>query len=176
MIPLALVQNTLAAIIRADGSPRYAMMTMAVGALLNIILDPVAIFVLGWGIRGAAYATIFGQFVSFLLCAGYLIRSKTFRLHVRDFRPDGRVLLKVVPLGGSSFMTQISIVVVTIVNNKQLVSYGARSEYGGDIPLAAFVVIMKLFQIVLNIAIGFAAGAQPIIGFHYGAKRYDRVK
>ena len=110
--------------------PRYAMMTMAVGALLNIILDPVAIFV-GMGNPRAAYATIFGQFVSFLLCAGYLIRSKTFRLHVRDFRPDGRVLLKVVPLGGSSFMTQISIVVVTIVNNKQLVSYGAVGIYGG---------------------------------------------
>ncbi|MDR3172390.1 MAG: MATE family efflux transporter [Treponema sp.] len=176
MMPLALAQNTLAAIIRADGSPRYAMMSMAVGAILNIIFDPITIFVWGWGIKGAAYATIFGQFVSFVLCALYLYRSKTFRVRPSDFKPNWNAIKLVIPLGGSSFMTQISIVIVTVVNNKLLVSYGALSEYGSDIPLAAFVVIMKLFQIVLNIAIGIAAGAQPIIGFNYGAKRYDRVK
>lgn len=87
MMPLALAQNTLAAIIRADGSPRYAMFTMAVGAVLNILLDPLAIFVLDWGIKGAAWATIFGQFVSFLLAAAYLFRSKAFRLKPRDFLP-----------------------------------------------------------------------------------------
>jgi len=176
MIPLALVQNMLAAIIRADGSPRYAMITMAVGAILNIIFDPITIFVWGWGIKGAAYATIFGQFISFILCALYLRRSKTFRIRLSDFKPNWRAIKSVIPLGGSSFLTQISIVIVTVVNNKLLVSYGAMSEYGADIPLAAFVVIMKLFQIVLNIAIGIAAGAQPIIGFNYGAGRYDRVK
>jgi putative MATE family efflux protein len=176
MIPLALAQNTLAAIIRADGSPRYAMMAMAVGAVLNIIFDPITIFVWGWGIQGAAYATIFGQFVSFVLCALYLRRSKTFRVRLSDFMPDWKAIKPVIPLGGSSFLTQISIVLITVVNNKLLVSYGAMSVYGPDIPLAAFVVIMKLFQIVLNIAIGIAAGAQPIIGFNYGAERYDRVK
>jgi putative MATE family efflux protein len=176
MIPIALAQNTLAAIIRADGSPRYAMMSMAVGAVLNIIFDPITIFVWGWGIKGAAYATIFGQLVSFVLCALYLRRSKTFRIRLSDFRPDWKALKPVIPLGGSSFLTQISIVIITVVNNKLLVFYGAMSEYGSDIPLAAFVVIMKLFQIILNIAIGIAAGAQPIIGFNYGAERYDRVK
>ena len=176
MIPLALVQNTLAAIIRADGSPHYAMITMAVGAILNIIFDPITIFVWGWGIKGAAYATIFGQFISFILCALYLRRSKTFRIRLLDFKPNWRAIKSVIPLSGSSFLTQISIVIVTVVNNKLLVSYGAISEYGADIPLAAFVVIMKLFQIVLSIAIGIAAGAQPIIGFNYGAGRYDRVK
>jgi putative MATE family efflux protein len=176
MIPIALAQNTLAAIIRADGSPRYAMMAMAVGAVLNIIFDPITIFVWHWGIQGAAYATIFGQAVTFVLCAVYLRRSKTFRVHVSDFRPDWKAMKSVIPLGGSSFLTQISIVIITVVNNKLLVSYGARSEYGSDIPLAAFVVIMKLFKIVLNIAIGIAAGAQPIVGFNYGAKRFDRVK
>jgi putative MATE family efflux protein len=176
MIPLALAQNTLAAIIRADGSPRYALMAMAVGAVLNIIFDPITIFVWGWGIQGAAYATIFGQFVSFVLCAIYLRRSKTFRVRPSDFIPKWKAIKPVLPLGGGSFLTQISIVVITVVNNKLLVAYGAKSPYGPDIPLAAFVVIMKLFQIVLNIAIGIAAGAQPIIGFNYGAKRYDRVK
>jgi putative MATE family efflux protein len=176
MIPLALAQNTLAGIIRADGSPRYAMMSMAVGAVLNIIFDPITIFVWGWGIKGAAYATIFGQLVSFILCAFYLRHSKTFRIRAADFLPRWKAIKPVIPLGGSSFLTQISIVIITVVNNKLLVSYGAMSPYGPDIPLAAFVVIMKLFQIILNIAIGIAAGAQPIIGFNYGAQAYDRVK
>ena len=176
MMPLALVQNTLASIIRADGSPRYAMGAMLVGAVLNIIGDPVAIFALGLGIKGAAYATIIGQFVSFLICAAYLRKSKSFRLSLASFRPDFPQIKRVAALGTSSFLTQLSIVVITVINNILLVSYGAQSVYGADIPLAAFVVIMKLFQIVLNIAIGIAAGAQPIVGYNYGAGHYDRVK
>lgn len=176
MMPLALVQNTLASIIRADGSPQYAMGAMLVGAVLNIIGDPVAIFVLGMGIKGAAWATILGQFVSFLICAAYLARSKTFRICGGSFKLRAKILRQVMALGTSSFLTQLSIVVITVINNILLVQYGARSEYGADIPLAAFVVIMKLFQIVLNIAIGIAAGAQPIVGYNYGAKKYARVR
>lgn len=176
MMPLALVQNTLASIIRADGSPKYAMGAMLVGAILNIIGDPVAIFVLDWGIKGAAYATILGQFVSFLICVFYLTRSKTFRICKASFRPDFTLLKQVMALGTSSLLTQLSIVIITIVNNILLVQYGAISSYGADIPLAAFVVIMKLFQIVLNIAIGIAAGAQPLVGYNYGAKNFDRVR
>lgn len=176
MMPLALVQNTLASIIRADGSPKYAMGAMLVGAVLNIIGDPVAIFVLELGIQGAAWATILGQFVSFCICAAYLTRSKTFRISLASFRPDFKLLKQVMALGASSFLTQLSIVVITIVNNILLVKYGALSPYGEDIPLAAFVVIMKLFQIVLNIAIGIAAGAQPIVGYNYGAKKFARVR
>ena len=176
MMPLALVQNTLASIIRADGSPKYAMGAMLVGAVLNIIGDPVAIFVLRLGIKGAAYATILGQFVSFLICAAYLTRSKSFRISRASFRLDLRLLKQIMALGASSFLTQLSIVVITIINNILLVQYGAVSAYGADIPLAAFVVIMKLFQIVLNIAIGIAAGAQPIVGYNYGARKYDRVR
>lgn len=176
MMPLALVQNTLASIIRADGSPKYAMGAMLAGAVLNIIGDPVAIFVLDMGIQGAAWATILGQFVSFLICAAYLARSKTFRISLGSFVLIGKLIKRVMALGASSFLTQLSIVVITIVNNILLVQYGAQSDYGADIPLAAFVVIMKLFQIVLNIAIGIAAGAQPIVGYNYGAKKYARVR
>lgn len=176
MMPLALVQNTLASVIRADGSPKYAMGAMLTGAALNMIGDPIAIFVLGWGIKGAAYATILGQFVSFLICAAYLTRSKTFRIRRFSFRADRKLCRQVMALGASSFLTQLSIVVITIINNMLLVKYGAASVYGEDIPLAAFVVIMKLFQIVLNIAIGIAAGAQPIVGYNYGAKKFDRVR
>lgn len=176
MMPLAMVQNTLASIIRADGSPRYAMGAMLVGAVLNIIGDPIAIFVLDWGIKGAAYATILGQFVSFLICAAYLCRSKTFRISKSSFRLDAGLLKQIMALGTSSLLTQLSIVVITVINNILLVKYGAVSVYGADIPLAAFVVIMKLFQIVLNIAIGIAAGAQPIVGYNYGARQYGRVR
>ena len=176
MMPLALVQNTLASIIRADGSPRYAMCAMLVGAVINIIGDPVAIFVLNMGIKGAAYATILGQFVSFLICVLYLTKSKTFKICLNTIRPNADILNRIVTLGTSSFLTQLSIVVITIINNILLVKYGAASVYGADIPLAAFVVIMKLFQIVLNIAIGIAAGAQPIVGYNYGAGNYSRVQ
>lgn len=152
------------------------MCAMLVGAVLNIIGDPVAIFALGLEIKGAAYATILGQFVSFMICVLYLRRSKTFKISLKSFRPDAGILKRVMALGTSSFLTQLSIVVITVINNILLVKYGAASAYGADIPLAAFVVIMKLFQIVLNIAIGIAAGAQPIVGYNYGAGKYDRVQ
>lgn len=176
MMPLAMTQNTLASIIRADGSPQYAMVAMLTGAVINIIGDPVAIFALDMGIKGAAWATILGQFVSFLICAAYLRHPKTFRVGIGSFRPSMALLKPVMALGTSSLLTQLSIVIITVVNNILLVKYGIRSVYGADIPLAAFVVIMKIFQIVLNVAIGIAAGAQPIVGYNYGAKNYGRVR
>ena len=176
MMPFALVQNTLASIIRADGSPKYSMAAMMAGAVINIIGDPVAIFVLDWGIKGAALATILGQFVSFLICIAYLRRSRVFRVKASDFIPSWKHLKPVLPLGAGSFLTQLCIVATTIANNILLKSYGAQSEYGPDIPLSAFVVIIKLFQIILNIACGITAGALPIMGYNYGAKLYSRVK
>jgi hypothetical protein len=174
MMPLALAQNCLASIIRADGSPKLAMGAMFTGAIINIIGDP--IFISFMGISGAAVATILGQFVSFLICASYLFRAKSFKISVKSFIPDGRLLRQIMALGTSSFLTQLSIVVITIINNILLVEYGALSPYGQVIPLSAFVVIMKLFQIILNIAIGIAAGAQPIVGYNYGARLYTRVR
>lgn len=174
MMPLALAQNCLASIIRADGSPKLAMGAMFTGAIINIIGDP--IFISFMGISGAAVATILGQFVSFLICASYLFRAKSFKISVKSFIPDGRLLRQIMALGTSSFLTQFSIVVITIINNILLVEYGELSPYGQVIPLSAFVVIMKLFQIILNIAIGIAAGAQPIVGYNYGAKLYSRVR
>ena len=176
MMPLALVQNTMASVIRADGSPKYSMAAMIVGAVINMIGDPVAIFVLHWGIQGAAIATILGQFVSFLICIAYLRRSRVFRVKAADFIPNWRYLKPVLPLGAGSFLTQLCIVATTIANNILLKSYGAQSEYGPDIPLSAFVVIIKLFQIILNIACGITAGALPIMGYNYGARLYSRVK
>lgn len=174
MMPFAMVQNALAAIIRADGSPRYSMVAMIVGAVINIIGDPICIHF--FGIQGAAYATVFGQFVSFVICVAYLRKSKTFKISVSSFKPAWKITRIIMSLGVSSLLTQLFIVVITIINNILLVKYGMMSVYGADIPLSAFVVIMKLFQIVLNIAIGIAIGAQPIVGFNYGAKQYGRVK
>lgn len=176
MMPLALVQNTMASIIRADGSPKYSMFAMIVGAVINIIGDPVAIFVLDLGIQGAAYATILGQFVSFLICIAYLGRSRVFKVKASDFIPSWKHIKPVLPLGCGSFLTQLCIVATTVVNNILLKSYGALSVYGPDIPLSAFVVITKLFQIILNIACGITAGALPIMGYNYGARLYGRVK
>ena len=176
MLPFALAQNCLAAIIRADGNPRFALAAMLVGAVLNIIGDPIAIFALNMGIKGAAYSTILGQFVSFIMCALYLRKSKNFSLSIRSLKPEWGVLKRIMALGASSFLTQLSIVVITVINNVLLVKFGALSRYGADIPLSAFVVIMKLFQIVLNIAIGIAAGAQPIVGYNYGSHQMDRVR
>lgn len=174
MMPFALAQNCLASIIRADGSPKLAMGAMFTGAIINIIGDP--IFISFMGISGAAVATILGQFVSFLICASYLSRAKSFKIGAKSFAPDGRLLRQIMALGTSSFLTQLSIVVITVINNILLVEYGALSPYGQVIPLSAFVVIMKLFQIILNIAIGIAAGAQPIVGYNYGARLYSRVR
>ena len=176
MMPLTLVQNTMASIIWADGSPKYSMAAMIVGAVINMIGDPVAIFVLHWGIQGASIATILGQFISFLICIAYLRRSRVFRVKASDFIPSWRYLKPVLPLGAGSFLTQLCIVATTIANNILLKSYGAQSEYGPDIPLSAFVVIIKLFQIILNIACGITAGALPIMGYNYGARLYSRVK
>jgi putative MATE family efflux protein len=175
-IPLALAGQTLVNIIRAAGSPKYAMFSMFSGCVLNIIFDPITIFVLGWGIKGAAYATIFAQTVVFILSAVYLARSKSIRVKAADLKPDWGVMRQIMPLGGSSFLTLGSLVLATVVNNKLLVSFGAKSEFGADIPLASFVIIMKLFQIMLNFPLGIAMGAQPIIGYNYGARRFDRVK
>ena len=174
MMPLAMVQNGLASIIRADGSPRYSMVAMIVGAIINIIGDPICISI--WGIQGAAIATIAGQFVSFLICIAYLGKSKTFKISAVSFKPDFILTRKMMSLGTSSLLTQFFIVIITIVNNILLVKYGVQSVYGADVPLSAFVVIMKLFQIVLNVAIGIAVGAQPIVGYNYGAGNYGRVK
>ncbi|MCM1368150.1 MAG: MATE family efflux transporter [Roseburia sp.] len=178
MMPLALVQVCLASIIRADGSPLYALIAMVAGAVFNIAGDPIAIYALDLGVKGAAWATIIGQFISFLLCAGYLFKSKNFRLKLKSFAPDFKVSGRVLQLGLSSFMTQIFIAIITIVNNILLAyfSFIEFGETGPQIALAAFVVIMKLFQIILNVAIGLAAGAQPLVGYNYGAQKYDRVK
>ena len=175
-IPFFILTNGLNSVIRADGSPKFAMMSMLVGCIMNIILDPVAIFVLHWGVTGAAIATIAGQIVSAILSLGYLLHTRSFRLQKNSFRLRGQLLGKILPLGISSLLTQLSIVVIMGVMNTTLVKYGAQSEYGADIPMTVMGIVMKVFQIVISFAVGLAAGCQPIVGYNYGAGAFDRVK
>lgn len=175
-IPFFVFANAMNSIIRADGSPKFAMLSTLVGCVMNIILDPIAIFVFHMGMRGAALATIAGQIVSAVLAAGYLFHTKTFRFRKDSFLLKGMFLRKILSLGISSFLTQLSIVVIMAVMNNVLVLYGARSPYGADIPLTVVGIVMKVFQIVIAVVVGIAAGSQPIIGYNYGAGCYDRVR
>lgn len=175
-IPFFMFANSMNSIIRADGSPQFAMLSTLIGAIINVILDPVAIFVLHWGMAGAALATIAGQIVSALLAAYYLFHTKTFHLNRNSFLPDLNIMKNFLPLGISSFLTQISIVIIMAAMNNTLVTYGAQSKYGADIPLTVVGIVMKVFQIVIAVVVGIAAGSQPIIGYNYGAGKYARVK
>lgn len=175
-IPFFMFANALNSIIRADGSPQFAMLSTLAGCVINVILDPIAIFVLHLGMMGAALATITGQFVSAALALYYLFHTKSFRLKRSSFMPGPEIVRRTLPLGVSSLLTQISIVVIMIVMNNVLVFYGARSKYGADIPLTVVGIVMKVFQIVISIVVGIAAGSQPIVGYNYGAGRYGRVR
>ncbi|HIY07476.1 MAG TPA: MATE family efflux transporter, partial [Candidatus Evtepia faecigallinarum] len=176
VFPLYMLSNMAGGVIRADGSPRFAMAATVAGAIVNIILDPVFIFGLHWGIQGAAWATVLGQLLSFVLNFVYLLRPKTFRLTPASFRPHWRVFGRAVQLGISTFITQISIVVVSLVCNVMLFHYGSLSVYGPDIPISVISIETKVYTIVINIVVGVVLGGQPILGYNYGAGKYDRVR
>lgn len=174
--PLYMLSNMMNAVIRADGSPAWSMASMLTGAILNIILDPIFIFALHWGMTGAALATIIGQTASFLISLVYFFRTKTFRLNRKSFRPDFRAFAGALKLGASSFITQMTIVIISLVCNIMLAKYGAQSHYGADIPIAIIGIESKVFTVVINLVVGIVLGCQPIIGYNMGARNYDRVK
>ncbi|GAU75976.1 MATE family efflux transporter [Fusibacter sp. 3D3] len=173
--PFVLIGTTLNSIIRADGSPKHAMIALLSGAIFNTIMDPIAIFVFHWGVEGAALATITGQFISLIIYLSYLNKWKTFKLVKKDFRLSFQHCKAILPLGISSFINQMAIVIMTVMINNALTTYGAESAYGADIPLAAMGITLKVNQIFLFVVVGIAAGAQPIIGFNLGAKHIGRV-
>lgn len=175
-LPFYIVGQGLNGTIRADGSSKYAMIATLSGAILNIILDPIAIFSLGWGVKGAAIATVVGQVVTFILTCIYFIKPKKFKLNNESLKLDFKLVKNEMLLGISSFITQISIVLVIAVCNNLVVKYGAMSKYGADIPLSAIGIVMKVFGIVIALIIGTSIGGQPIIGFNYGAGNESRVK
>lgn len=175
-LPFMMVGTTLNSIIRADGSPKYSMVSMVSGALLNTILDPIFIFVFNMGVKGAAIATIVSQVLTFILNICYIKRFKSVKLDEKDFRLNGKAVGKLLSLGISSFITQMSIVFVMAVENNMLKKCGANSDFGSEIPITVLGIVMKISQILNSIILGIAVGAQPIIGYNYGAGKNDRVK
>lgn len=175
-MPFLIMTNGMSNLARADGSPKYSMMSMLIGAIVNTILDPVFIFVFHWGVAGAAWATVIGQVCSCISAAVYIRKFKNIHIERRDIRLVPRECIRTASLGMSNSLNQIAITFVQIVLNNSLTYYGASSVYGTDIPLAACGIVIKTNAILLAFIIGISQGSQPIIGFNYGARQYGRVR
>lgn len=175
-MPFLIITNGMSNLIRADGSPRYSMACMVLGAIANTILDPIFIFIFHWGIFGAALATILGQILSFIFAIRYLWHFKTIHFQRNNFQLKVKECLKTCSMGISSSANQIAITFVQIILYNSLTYYGAQTVYGTEIPLAACGIVMKTNAIILAIVVGISQGVQPIIGFNYGAKQYSRVR
>jgi len=171
-MPFYIFTSAVASIIRADGSPVYSMISTVIGAIINLILDPILIFGFDMGVKGAAIATIVGQIVSATLCFLYFKKPKLLKLTKESFQIEKSVILKVLQLGISSFITQISIAIITVVANNVVGTIGGvnATDAGG-----ALGIVFKIFAIVLAFSLGVSVGGQPIIGYNYGAKQYKRV-
>ncbi len=175
-LPFMMIGTTLNSIIRADGDPKYSMTSMVSGAILNTILDPLFIFVFKMGVEGAAIATVISQFITFMLNVIYIRKFKNISLNKETLKLKFSVLKKLSMLGISSFITQMSFVFVVAVENNLLAKYGLESKYGSEIPITVLGIVMKISQILNSIIIGLAAGSQPIFGYNYGARKFNRVK
>ena len=180
-IPFYMFGQAMNPVIRADGSPKFAMISTLAGAVANIILDPIFIFAFKWGMMGAAVATVIGQVVTALLAVLYLCRAKTVKIKRADLRPSGKIIGRTLSLGLCSFLAQISLVAAMMAINNMIRKYGAADDIFGmeqyaQIPMAVVGIVMKFFQIVISVVIGMAAGCIPIVGFNMGAKQYGRVK
>lgn len=175
--PFMIIYSGLSSIIRADGSPKYAMFCLMVGAIINLILDP--IFILDWGLNlgvsGGAWATIIGQAVSFIIAIFYLKKIKSVKMEKKDYKVTP-TLKKNLSLGLSSFITQMTVLLLFVVMNNLMTKYGVDSKFGSDIPLSVYGIISKVNSLYVSSILGIAIGVQPIIGFNYGAGNYERVR
>ncbi len=180
-IPFYMFGQAMNPVIRSDGSPKFAMAATLAGAVMNLILDPVFIFLFRWGMMGAAVATVLGQVLTAGLSAWYLFHTKAVRLKKSSFRLEGSLVRRMLSLGGCSFLAQISLVAAMAAIQNMVVKYGAQDAVFGQsqyaqIPMAVLGIVMKVFQIVISIVIGMAAGCIPIVGYNMGAGRKDRAK
>ena len=173
--PFMIMYSSISSIIRADGSPAYSMVMLVVGAIINIILDPIFIFVFHLGVAGGAIATVIGQVVSFIIAFAYLFKVKSVTLKKKYFKID-KDILRVLSLGLSSFITQMTILVLFVFMNNMMTKLGASTKFGSDIPLSVYGVISKINSLYISTVLGISIGAQPIIGFNYGAGNEKRVK
>ena len=173
--PFMIIYSALSQLIRADGSPKYSMILLVVGAILNIILDPIFIFTFNMGVKGGAIATVIGQIVSFVMAILYLRKVKSVKLEKESFKVD-KSITRTLGLGLSSFITQSTVLALFVFMNNMMTKYGALTKYGADIPLSVYGVISKINSLYISTILGISIGAQPIIGFNYGAGNYERVK
>lgn len=174
--PFLICSTGFSTLIRADGSPMYSMACVVSGAIVNIIFDPIFIFVLDMGIEGAAIATVMGQIVSATMCLLYLRHVRTVKISPRHFFPKVSALKAIAMLGLASWFNQIAMSILQVVMNNTVTYYGALSIYGSDIPLAVVGIISKVNTICIAFVIGINQGTQPAISYNYGAKKYDRVR
>lgn len=175
-MPFAMITSALGQMIRADNSPKYAMIATLSGAILNTVLDPIFIFGFDMGIQGAALATITGQIISAGIVLVYFKRFRSVKLKRSDFSLDKEVVRGIVSLGMAACLNQLAVTVVQIVLNNALGHYGELSVYGRDIPLAAVGIVTKVNSIFTSVMFGIAQSCQPIMGFNYGTKNYQRVR
>lgn len=180
-IPFYIFGQAMNPIIRADGSPKFAMISTLAGAVINMILDSVFIFLFRWGMMGAAVATIIGQIVTAALALWYLLNMKLVKPSRADLRINTEVTKRTLILGLTSFLSQISLVAAMAAINNMICKYGAMDPVFGleqyaQIPMAVVGIVMKIFQIVISIVVGMAAGCIPIVGFNMGAGLKDRVR
>ena len=180
-IPFYMFGQAMNPIIRADGSPKFAMASTLAGAAVNIVLDPIFIFIFKWGMMGAAVATIIGQLVTALLSLWYLLNMKIIKPSGRDLSISISICGRTLLLGLTSFLSQISLVASMAAVNNMIRHYGALDpvfcqEQLAQIPMAVVGIVMKFFQIVISIVVGMAAGCIPVVGFNMGARHNSRVR
>lgn len=174
--PAVILGSAINSVIRADGSPRYAMFSMMIGAVLNTILDPIFIMGFSWSIEGAAIATILSQYVGLVFNIVYLFRLRNVKLTRDCFLLKASVTFKILSLGVASCFNNLAATLIAAISNNLLASYGAQSPYGPDIPVTTFGLCLKVSMIIFSVAIGIASGSQPIIGYNYGAGLNKRVR
>ena len=180
-IPFYMFGQAMNPIIRSDGSPKFAMLSTLLGAITNVILDPLFIYGFHWGMMGAAVATVIGQVLTAALSVWYLFRMKVVRLNRSSFHLDGNLIRKFLALGATSFLAQVSMVISMAAVQNMCLQYGAKDAVFGQaeyaqIPLAVLGIVMKFFQIAISVSIGMAAGCIPIAGYNIGAGKKDRAK
>jgi putative MATE family efflux protein len=157
--------------IRAEGNPRMAMNTQLLGTFINIVLNYVFIFQLGLGIKGSALATLSGQFFSALWVLSYFLRGHSLvKIRLRNLRPNWPILSSIMAIGFAPFAMQLANSIQNLILNKTLIAYG------GDLALSAVGIVMSIATLLFMPVVGLSQGAQPIIGYNYGARQYDRVK
>lgn len=174
--PMLIFTSTGGHLIRADGRPRISMICNLSGAIINTILDALFVFVFGWGMTGAAIATVIGQYVSGSLAMWYLAHGKTVQLEKKHFLLKKEYILPTMSLGFAPTSNQLAMMIVQIVLNNSLKHYGALSVYGASTPIAVVGIASKVNQLFMSFIIGMSQGLQPISSYNYGARKYSRVR